>query len=90
LVHPWKGVHCDLADFSLLLEYWSAGVLESRRQDKHPLGMETEINRVLSVCALRDLDHHSNTPLLQHSFALFEEGPSVSDPVQRAGFSLLE
>ena len=64
LVHPWKGVHCDLVDFSLLLEYWSVGVLESRKQDKHPLGMETEINGFLSACALRDLDHHSITPTL--------------------------
>jgi hypothetical protein len=43
--------------------YWSIGVLENRKQDKPPLGMESEINRVLSACALRDLDHHSNTPL---------------------------
>ena len=84
------GAHCDLADFSLLLEYWSVGVLESRRQDKHPLGMETEINGFLSACALRDLDHYSNIPLLQHSIALFEAEPSVSDPVQRAGISLLD
>ena len=26
--------------------------------------VETEINGVLSACTLRDLDHHSNTPLL--------------------------
>jgi len=86
LVHPWKGVHCDLADFSLLLEYWSVGVLESRRQDKHPLGMETEINGFLSACALRDLDHHSNTPLLQHSLDFFGAEPSVSDLAQRTRF----
>ena len=67
LVHPWKGVLCDLADFNLLLEYWSVGVLEIWRQDKHPPGMETEINGILSAYALRDLDHYSNTPLLQHS-----------------------
>ena len=28
LVHPWMGVLCDLADFNLLLEYWTVGVLE--------------------------------------------------------------
>jgi hypothetical protein len=27
LIHPWKGVLFDLADFNLLLEYWSVGVL---------------------------------------------------------------
>jgi len=90
LVHPWKGVHCGLADFSLRLEYWSVGVLESRRQDKHPLGIETEIDGVLSASAFRDLDHHSNTPTLQHSMDLFEAEPSVSDPVQRAWISLLD
>ena len=90
LVHPWKGVLCDLADFNLLLEYWSVGVLESWRQDKHPLGMETEINGILSAYALRDLDHYSNTPLLQHSLDLFKAEPSVSDLVQRARFSDFE
>ena len=30
--------------------------------------VETEINGVLSACALRDLDHHSNTPTLPVSF----------------------
>ena len=29
LVQPWKGVRCDLADFRLLLEYWSIGKLET-------------------------------------------------------------
>jgi hypothetical protein len=37
----------DLADFNLLLEYWSVGVLENRRQDKHLLGMEMEIDGIL-------------------------------------------
>ena len=27
LVHPWKEGLIDLADFKLLLEYWSVGVL---------------------------------------------------------------
>jgi len=31
LVQPWKGVLCDLADFNLLLEYWSVGVMENWR-----------------------------------------------------------
>ncbi|MDB4444415.1 hypothetical protein N9174_03665 [bacterium] len=53
--------------------------MESRRQDKHPLGMETEINGGLSACALRELDHHSNTPLLQHSPGLFEAEQIISD-----------
>jgi hypothetical protein len=78
LVHPWKRVHCGLADLSLRLEYWSVGVLENRRQDKHPLGMETEINGVLSACALRDLDHHSNTPLLSPSRRPYE--PEANTP----------
>ena len=60
LVQPWKGVLCDLADFNLLLEYWSVGVMENWRQDKHPLGMEKEISGALSACALRDSDNHSN------------------------------
>ncbi len=81
---------CDLADFNLLLEYWSVGVLESWRQDKHPLGMETEISGILSAYALRDLDHYSNTPLLQHSLDLFKAKPSVSDLAQRTRFSILE
>ena len=70
--------------------YWSVGVLESWRLDKHPLGMETEINGILSAYTLRDLDHYSNTPLLQHSLALFKAEPSVSDLVQRARFSIFE
>jgi len=31
LVQPWKGVLSDLADFNLLLEYWSVGVMENWR-----------------------------------------------------------
>ena len=44
LVHPWKGVLGDLADFNLVLECWSTGVLDRRRPDKHPLGVEPGAN----------------------------------------------
>jgi hypothetical protein len=72
------------------LEYWSVGVLESRREGKHPLGMETEVIVVFSTCTLRDLVHHSNTPVLQHTLDYFETKPYVPGPVEKAEFSLLE
>jgi len=50
--------------------------------------METETNRVLSACALRDLDHHSNTPLLQHSLERYVQAkPIDSDHAQRTWIS---
>jgi len=87
LVHPWKGVHCDQANFSLILEYWSVGVLESRRQDKHPLRIKMEIRGILFVWGPRDLDHYSSTPTLP---GYFKAEPSVSDLVQRARVSKLD
>jgi len=61
--------------------YWSIGVLEYWKdgdRTKHPLGMETEIYGVLSARALRDLDHHSNTPLLSPSRRPYE--PEANTP----------
>jgi len=83
-------VFCDLADFNLLLEYWSTGVLENRRPNKHLLGMEMDVDGILFAWISRDLDHYSNTPVLQHSLYLFKAEPTFFDPVHRAEFSLLE
>ena len=93
LVHPCKGVLCDLADFNIILEYWSTGVLDSRRPDKHPLGMKTKINGISATWALKILDHYpqySITPLLQHSLDLFEAEPIISELAQRTRFSMFE
>ena len=62
--------------------------MENRTQDKHLLGMEMEIDEIFFAWTSRDLGHYSNTPLLQHFLDLFKAEPSISDPVQRAGFSL--
>ena len=58
--------------------YWSVGVMENRRQDKHLLGMQMEITIILFSWTLRDLDHYSNTPSLSPSRRPYE--PEANTP----------
>ncbi|MDB4444575.1 hypothetical protein N9174_04485 [bacterium] len=64
--------------------------MENRRQDKHLLGIETDVEGILFAWISINLDHYSNTPVFQHSLYLFKAELTFFDPVHRAGFSLLE
>ncbi len=66
-VSSMKGVICDRTDFTLLLEYWSDGVLENRRLKRHLLRMKMRIKGILFAWTSSLLDHYSLTPLLQYS-----------------------
>jgi len=89
----WKGALHDSALFNALMEYWSVGVLEYWSNGKAPLSefLENQIyGDHLKVQSSFFKDQHSNTPLLQHSFALFEAEPIISDLTLRTRFSKIE
>jgi len=87
LVQPLEGALCDRADFNLLLEYWSVGVLENRIHDKHLLVIKPEIDGILFPWRPRALDHYSITPTLP---GLFKAEPAVSDLAQRTRISMFD
>jgi len=62
------------------MECWSAGVLENRRQDKHLLGMEMDVEVILFSWISRNLDHYSNTPPLHYSGLILWQGRSSLTP----------
>ena len=88
LVQPLEGgALCDRSNFSLLLEYWSVGVLDNRTHSEHLPRMNPRDRRdylPMDVKKFEPLLHNSNTPIL---LEFFKAEPSVYDLAQRTRVS---
>jgi len=91
LVQPLEGgALCDRSNFSLLLEYWSVGVLDNRTHNEHLPRMNPRDRRdylPMDVKKIEPLLHNSNTPIL---LEFFTAEPSVYDLAQRTRVSTLD
>ena len=63
-----NGIGCQGERGTGVLEYWSVGGLENRRQIKHLLRMKMETQGIFSARGSGDLDHYSSTPTLPGYF----------------------